>query len=542
MSKAPSLAAPASVPVSTAAGPALPPARRLSPLGWLGILVFMACFFLPAYFYHNDRYWLPLFSRYMALALFAVSVDLVWGYTGLLSLGQGLYFGLGVYMVGYSLKLQEAATAADMPFEVVPDMALPNFMEYCRLPAVPSYIAPLIYINLAFALAIVLPSIVAALFGLVTFWRRIKGVYFSLITQALVLAVFTFVVNQQPYTGGVVGMTNLPRLLLFGILFEKVTLFYLIAGSLAVCFLLSVLLVRSKFGRVLTAIRDNEYRVLALGYNTAMYKTFIFALAGGMAGLAGGLYVSALRTCGPDVYLPSFSIEIVIMVAVGGRGTLAGAVMGVVLVNYAKTYLTGVPVVQPYWPIIMGSLFVVVVLLLPDGILGLFRKMSARAMKLYAGATPVAETSLAAAGPEITRTRELPSFAPAGGLPITARIKAASQGNGTGMPFPIAKVCPHCGSNEYTTRRARTFVAFVSDRVCKSCNTRYTPPTPVWAAFVFILLGLPIAAIAAFSVLISLGSGELIRFPTMIVEAFFSLMGLLAVAHGIRALIRQRNV
>src|SRR5207302_100291 len=109
---------------------------------------------------------------------------------------------------GYSLKLQEAATAADLPFEVSPYMALPNFMEYCRLPAVPPYIAPLIHINLAFALAIVLPTLVAALFGLVAFWRRIKGVYFSLITQALVLAVFTFVINQQPYTGGVVGMTN----------------------------------------------------------------------------------------------------------------------------------------------------------------------------------------------------------------------------------------------------------------------------------------------------------------------------------------------
>jgi urea transport system permease protein len=377
-SLAPAVSAPAPL-----TQPTTVPAARLDLLAWVGTLLFVGALFLPAYYYHNDRYWLPLFSRYMALALFAMSVDLVWGYTGLLSLGQGLYFGLGVYAVGYSLKLQEAATAADMPFEVRPDMALPNFMEYCRLPAVPSYIAPLIHINLAFAVAVILPTLVAALFGLVAFWRRIKGVYFSLITQALVLAVFMFVVNQQPYTGGVVGMTNLPRLQLFGTMFEKVSLYYLIAGVLAVCFLLSAWLVRSKFGKVLTAIRDNEYRVLALGYNTAMYKTFVFALAGGMAGLAGALYVSALRTCGPDAFGISFSIEIVIMVAVGGRGTLAGAILGAVLVNYANTYITGVTVTQRYWPIILGGLFIVVVLFLPDGILGFLRNLATRIGSLF---------------------------------------------------------------------------------------------------------------------------------------------------------------
>jgi urea transport system permease protein len=382
MSNAPSLAVatPESVPATPGA---TLPRRRFNPMGWLGILVFIGLLFVPAYLYGQDRYWLPLFSRYMALALFAMSVDLVWGYTGLLSLGQGLYFGLGVYAVGYSLKLREAATAADLPFEVRPDMALPNFMEYCRLPAVPDYIAPLIHIDLAIAVGIVLPTLVATVFGLIAFWRRIKGVYFSLITQALVLAMYTFVVNQQPYTGGVVGMTNLPRLELFGIVFEKLKLYYLITGALVVCFLLSLLLVRSKFGKVLTAIRDNEFRVLALGYNTAMYKTFVFALAGAMAGLAGALYVIALRTCGPDRFEIAFSIEIVIMVAVGGRGTLVGAVLGAVLVNYANTYITGVPALRPYWMIILGGMFIVVVLFMPDGILGLFRKQATRVRSLF---------------------------------------------------------------------------------------------------------------------------------------------------------------
>jgi urea ABC transporter permease protein UrtC len=478
---------------------------------WLAILGFAALLFLPAHYFKDDRYWLPLFSRYMALALFAMSVDLVWGYTGLLSLGQGLYFGMGVYMVGYSLKLQEAAKAADLPFEVpenIADMALPNFMEYCRLPAVPSYIAPLIHINLAATLAVVLPTVAAIIFGLIIFRphlkpvayfvisqaatlaiysvgiflvapvsfqdaliaaaviraiviplefiplplpvrgvylsmclqpvllggyllyllsgqeavttsglvfrvlavgvilplavtymfhladvrQRIRGVYFSLVTQALLLAAFTFVVNQQPYTGGVVGMTNLPRLEMFGITFEKVSLYLLIAGVLAACYLLCNLLVSSKFGKVLTAIRDNEYRVLAMGYDTGMYKTFIFALAGGMAGLAGALYVSALRTCGPDTLGISFSIEIVIMVAFGGRGTLAGAILGAVIINFANTYITGVTVTQPYWPIILGSLFVSNVLLLPDGLLGLFRRT---ALGIYNLATHNRNTAIA---------------------------------------------------------------------------------------------------------------------------------------------------
>jgi urea ABC transporter permease protein UrtC len=476
---------------------------------WLGVFLFAAALFIPAYYFGNDRYWLPLFCRYMALALFAMSVDLVWGYTGLLSLGQGLYFGIGVYMVGYSLKLQEAATAADLPFEVpenLADMALPNFMEYCRLPQVPAYIAPLININLAVTLAIVLPTLAAIIFGLIIFRphlkplayfvvsqaatlaiyavalffatpvsfqdallaaavirvicipleflplplpvngvylsmalqpllvsgyllyqvsgletattfglvmrvllvglilplattymfhladarQRIRGVYFALVTQALVLAMFIFVRNQQPYTGGVVGMPNLPKLEFLGTTYDPspilanrqpasgkhfASLYLLIAGMLAICYIFCNVLMRSKFGKVLTAIRDNEYRVLAMGYDTGMYKMFIFAFAAAIAGLAGALYVAALRTCGPDAFDIAFSIEVVIMVAVGGRGTLAGAIIGAVLVSFANTYITGVPATQKYWMIIEGGLFIVVVLFMPMGILGLIRKL-----------------------------------------------------------------------------------------------------------------------------------------------------------------------
>jgi urea transport system permease protein len=352
MSEAPSVAAPAAPPPLPALSAARPsPAASL--LRALGVALFLAALFVPGTYYATDKYWLPQFTRFMALALFALSVDLVWGYTGLLSLGQGLYFGLGAYAAGYSLKLQSAALEVDKPFTAAPDMALPDFMDYCRLKAVPGWIQPLIDIRLALIMAVVAPAVVATLFGTFTFWRRIKGVYFSLITQALLLAVFTLVVTQQPYTGGVVGMTKLAKLQLFGHKFQykdlvPVSLFghefkispiyFLVTGVLAVCFLGCLALVRSKFGRILTAIRDSEYRVLALGYNTAAYKTFVFALAAAVAGLAGALYVSAVGTAGPDRFSIGFSIEVVILVAVGGRGTLVGPVIGALLVMFANTY------------------------------------------------------------------------------------------------------------------------------------------------------------------------------------------------------------
>lgn len=340
-------------------------------MGFFAVVLFVITLFLPAYFFDDDRYWLPLFTRYMALALFALSVDLIWGYTGLMSLGQGLFFGAGVYAVGYSLMFQKACTDADMP--LVQQANMPRFP---LLSSLPDWVGYLVNIWVAIPLAIIVPIGVASLFGYLTFQRRIKGVYFSLITQALLLAFFTLTDSNLPYTGGRVGMPYLPRLTLFGHEFKMLDQYYLTAGMLSVCFLVSLALVRSKFGKVLTAIRDSEYRVLALGYNTAMYKTFIFAFAAALAGIAGALYVSALRTAGPDVMLPSFSIEILILVAVGGRGTLFGAIIGAVFVNLGKTVINDQ--FATYWPIILGLLFVVVTLFLPNGILGGLRSIFRR--------------------------------------------------------------------------------------------------------------------------------------------------------------------
>ena len=366
---------PAALKVPVPAPPSQALARRVL------LTLFLLSLFLPPFLFGTDRYWLPLFTKYVSIALFALSVDLIWGYTGLLSLGQGLYFGLGSYAIGYSLKLQKTAEVAGAPPGTV---LLPDFMEYCRLPAVPVWVAPLIHIWLAIAVAVLLPTLVATLFGLVMFRLRVKGVYFSLITQALVLAVFTFVVNQQPYTGGVVGMTYLAKLQLFGHTFVMRDMYLLTAGVLVVCFLACWWLVHSKFGRVLTAIRDNEYRVLALGYDTAMYKTFVFALAGGLAGISGALYTAANGTAGPEHLGIAFSIEVVILVAVGGRGTLVGAILGAILVRLGNTWFNNE--FKKAWPIILGLLFVLVVVFMPDGILGTARKVPGWVKKLLAPA------------------------------------------------------------------------------------------------------------------------------------------------------------
>ncbi len=374
MSSAPARVAPVTPPPGAAAPPAAPPAAG-DRLGRWATALFLLSLFTPPLLFGGDKYWLPLFTKYAAIALFALSVDLIWGYTGLLSLGQGLYFGLGAYAVGYSLKLQKACLDAGVSFDTRP-LPLPDFMAYTRMPAVPTWIEPLVNIWLAIALAVLVPTAVAALFGLVTFRLRIRDVFFSLVTQALVLAAFTFVVNQQPYTGGVVGMTYLAKLELFGHRFVMADMYYLTAGILVACYLGCAALVGGKFGKVLTAIRDNEYRVLALGYNTAMYKTFVYALAGGLAGLAGALYVAANGTAGPEHLGIAFSIEIVILVAVGGRGTLVGAILGAILVRFTNTYVNDTW--GSAWPFMLGGLFILVTVFLPDGIVGALRKLRTR--------------------------------------------------------------------------------------------------------------------------------------------------------------------
>ena len=351
-------------------------------------------------------------NRYLTLALFALSVDLIWGYTGLLTLGHGLYFGIGAYFVAYSLSLQGANLRDRGPefrYHNGPDMGLTRFMFQGQLNEVPAWIAPLVNPYLAIFLAVAVPTVLAALFGWVVFRRRIKGVYFSLITQALVYAMFTLVSNQRSYTGGVDGQPGLPALEIFGFSFSNRNHLNLVI-TITVCLfgVLSYLIVHSKFGKILTAIRDNEFRVQALGYDTAMYKTFIFAFAGLMAGVAGALYTTSIRSIGPDRFSIEESIVVVIFVAGGGRGTLFGPILGALLIGFGQDKISSLgevafpadllnwlnledeivesagvwfrPNFTKLWPIILGGLFVGVVLFLPDGIVGGITRLG-RSMK-----------------------------------------------------------------------------------------------------------------------------------------------------------------
>jgi urea transport system permease protein len=409
------------------------------------VAVSLLVLFAPPRLIPNNAFQLGVLSKYLALAILALSVDLVWGYTGLLSLGQGLFFGLGAYCVAYSLALQEAAAnlSDTLGKTIPPGRVPPDFMEYTGpAPNDPNYVVPpalewvepLGNIWVALAAAVLLPMLVALVFGLFAFrprlrsrgalvgtflllaaaflgpllylWRgplsahpvvavalvflglallvgglastgfRIEGVYFALITQAILLAVFTLVRNQQRVTGGVVGIKTIADFQIFGLTFafskkhieQLYHLYYLVAGVLTVVLILCVLLVRTKFGKILTAIRDNENRIQALGYNTALYKTFIFTLAGGVAGLAGAMYVPANGLADPDYLSIVFSIEAVIWVAVGGRGTLLGPIVGAVLVGWANTYISSA--FPKYWTIALGALFLLVVVFLPRGLVG----------------------------------------------------------------------------------------------------------------------------------------------------------------------------
>jgi urea transport system permease protein len=372
--------------------------------GWLSkgaTTFFLLALFIPGFLYADEPFYLNLFTRYACYALFAVGVDLIWGYTGLLSLGQGLFFGMGAYAVGYSLILQKAEQRG---------LEMPDFMFQCRLESIPPLIAMFHDTWVGVVIGLTVPTIIALILGFVMFQRRIKGVYFSLFTQALVLAMFMLVNRQRPYCGGVDGLTYLARFNLFGYEFDEngAPLFFMVTGILVTCFIAMAILLNGKFGKVLTAIRDNEFRVMALGYNTAMYKTFAYVIAGFFAGLAGALYTAANRSAGPQWFSIAFSIEIVIYVAVGGRGTMVGAILGTLVVNVARTYLNDngtafseflkwfVPKIakafghdmtftEPakLWPIWLGAMFIFVVLFMPDGIIGLLKNLTARITRRF---------------------------------------------------------------------------------------------------------------------------------------------------------------
>jgi urea transport system permease protein len=314
-----------------------------------------------------SNYTLNLFGKYLSFAILALGMDLIWGYTGILSLGQAIFFGLGAYAIGMYLMLESSGQG-------VYGEAIPDFMIWNRVTTLPLYWVPFKSFPIAVLASILVPAAAAAIIGFLTFRRRVGGTYFAILTQAMAFATWLMFNRNELNLGGTNGLTDFKSILGFSLHAPstKRSLYLLTAFFLVASYVFCRWLVTSKLGLVMTAIRDQEQRVRFLGYPVAQYKIFIFAVAAALAGLGGGLYVTQVGIITPSQIGVLPSLEIVVWVAFGGRNSLIGALIGAVGINAARSWLTGH--FPEWWPMILGGLFVSVVLLLPNGIIGLPRQ------------------------------------------------------------------------------------------------------------------------------------------------------------------------
>jgi urea transport system permease protein len=345
---------------------------------WIALGIFLAITLIavpvlhlavpPESIFHVSTYTITLIGKIMCYALVAVAMDLIWGYGGILSLGHGLFFALGGYAFGMYLMRQ---IGRDGSYQ----SDLPDFMVFLDWKELPWFWLGSDSFGWAAFLVLAVPALVAFVFGYFAFRSRIKGVYFSIITQALTYAAMLLFFRNETGFGGNNGFTDFKRILGYSITAPetRLVLFGLTAIALAATLVFAAWLVKSKFGRVLTAIRDAESRVMFIGYNPLWYKLSIWVISAVLCGIAGALYVPQVGIINPSEMSTANSIEIAIWVAVGGRGTLIGPVIGAFVVNLAKSWFT---VSFPeYWLFFLGLLFIVVTLLLPQGLVGLWKKI-----------------------------------------------------------------------------------------------------------------------------------------------------------------------
>jgi urea transport system permease protein len=329
-------------------------------------------------------YYLNLFGKYLALAILALGMDLIWGYTGVLSLGQAIFFGIGAYSIGMHMLLEGSGKG-------VYGEPVPDFMVWNQVYQLPLFWKPYKSAPVALAAAVLLPAGLAALIGLLTFRRRLRGTYFAILTQAIAFAVWLMFNRNEMRLGGTNGLTDFKSILGFSLSAPATlrVLYLITALALGAALVLARWLVQSKSGLVLQAIRDNERRLEFLGYDTSGYKILVFAISGALAGLAGMLYAPQVGIITPSQIGVLPSLEIVIWVAFGGRGTLWGALLGAVSINWLRSVLTGT--YPRLWPIILGGLFVTVIMFFPEGLLGVgsrLRAVLARRVPLAPAAAP----------------------------------------------------------------------------------------------------------------------------------------------------------
>ncbi len=317
---------------------------------------------------HVPSFVLPLAGKYLCYAMLALAVDLVWGFAGILSLGHAAFFALGGYAIGMYL-MREIGTRG-----VYGNAMLPDFMVFLNWTRLPWYWHGFDMFWFAFLMVLLVPGALALVFGYLAFRSRVSGVYLSIITQALTYALLLAFFRNDMGFGGNNGMTDFKDILGLPLHADatRAGLLVLTAAFLSAQLLLARALVRSRFGKVLVAVRDAESRVRFLGYRPESYKLVVWVISAVMAAIGGALYVPQVGIINPSEFSPANSIEAVIWVAVGGRGTLIGAILGAVLVNLGKTYFTGA--LPELWLYALGGLFVVVTLLLPNGVLGVLRR------------------------------------------------------------------------------------------------------------------------------------------------------------------------
>ena len=308
-----------------------------------------------------------LLGKYLSYALLAVSVDLVWGYLGILSLGHGAFFAIGGYAMGMYLMRQIGDRGT------YGDPILPDFMVFLSWDTLPWYWLGFDMAWFAFLMVLLAPGLLALVFGFLAFRSRVTGVYLSIITQALTFALMLAFFRNEMGFGGNNGLTDFRELLGFDLRSDatRLGLFIATGVALALGYILCRAIVTSKLGRVSVATRDAEARTRFLGYRVEHFQLFVFVVSAMLAGLAGALYVPQVGIINPSEFSPIFSIEIVLWVALGGRATLYGAVIGALLVNYAKTVFTGI--MPDAWLFALGAMFVLVTVFLPKGVAGLFR-------------------------------------------------------------------------------------------------------------------------------------------------------------------------
>lgn len=354
--------------------------RRLFFSDWGGVIVMLLLLALiivvpyanlvlpPDSPWHVSTYWVNLLGMFLTFALLALSIDLIWGYAGILSLGHGAFFGLGGYAMGMYLTRQIGDRG------VYGHPVLPDFMVFLSYDSLPWFWWGFDMFWFAALMVVLVPGVLALVFGWLAFRSRVTGVYFAIITQALVFALMLAFFRNEMGFGGNNGLTDFKDILGFSIQARetRVALFVLSGVVLILAYIICRYIITSRFGRVLIAVRDSESRARFAGYQVENYKLWLFVFSAMLAGIAGALYVPQIGIINPGEFSPLRSIEAVLWVAVGGRGSLFGAIIGALSVNGAKTWFTSA--YPEVWLFALGALFVLVTIFLPRGLVGIFRR------------------------------------------------------------------------------------------------------------------------------------------------------------------------